>query len=252
MRPTLATGAAAPDLEPGEVHVRWAALDVPPDAFLAARSLLSPEELKRASGLLSPRVRRRWIVARATLRRVLAGYVGTPAERLAFRRDRRGRPALRETPRLRTGPRLVFSLAHSRDLVLIAVGRVPRLGVDVELVRPLPALGPLARRALTPAEREAIAALPAPDRPRALLVRWVRKEAYLKALGVGLRADPSRLDGGIDGRIGGGYVLRGRRREGGWLLRELEPEPGYVAALAIRDPGVRVRARRWEGWETAG
>lgn len=238
----------AESLGDGEVHLWWAFLDLAADGSGSPAACLSADERARAAGIASERPRRRWVASRATLRRTLAPYVGLPPERLAFARDRRGRPFLRDRPGPPCVRELRFSLAHSADLALVAVGRRVRPGVDVELVRPLVAPGPLVRRVLAPAERAAIEAAPAADRPREILLRWVAKEARLKALGAGLgvagsafralerggstAADPDPV------RAAARYPTPPGRA---WLLRTFEPEPGYVAALAADDRRARVR-----------
>lgn len=212
----------AESLGEADVHLWWAFLDLATDGSGGPPACLSADERARAAGIASERRRRRWSAARAALRRTLAPYVGLLPERLAFGRDRRGRPFLRDRPGVPSVGGLCFSLAHSADLALIAVGREVRLGVDVELVRPLVASGPLVRRVFTPAERAAVEAAPAADRPREILLRWVAKEARLKALGAARCPIPP-----------------GRP----WWLRTFEPEPGYVAALAADDRGARVHLR---------
>jgi 4'-phosphopantetheinyl transferase len=76
-------------------------------------------------------------------------------------------------------PDIGASLAHSRGLVAAAAATVP-VGIDIEAFPPADGLvvGDLSA-ALTGAEIRAIDA--APDRPRATLLAWVRKEACLKA-----------------------------------------------------------------------
>lgn len=234
-----------PDADPsgGRVQLWHVFLDDPSGGVAGAWEVLADGERRRAAGIASPRVRRRWIVGRAAVRRLLAPYAGVAPERLAMRRDRLGRPFLggRE---LGAGPAPIrFGVSHSGDLLLLAVGEGPDLGVDVEIVRPLPAAEALAKRLLSPAERRALEALPPADRPRALLGAWVRAEAYLKALGVGW---------GVVSAGDGSGASRGWRRlpetdppaRGGWSVWEVEPAPGYVAAVAAR-PGGRLVRRAW-------
>lgn len=81
-------------------------------------------------------------------------------------------------------PDLGLSLAHAGGLALVAVVQRARVGVDLE---PLDTdVEHLADVALGPHDA------PAPT-SAALLRTWTRKEAVLKAVGVGLAADPSRL-----------------------------------------------------------
>jgi 4'-phosphopantetheinyl transferase len=92
-----------------------------------------------------------------------------------------------------------ISSSSREDVFLFGLARGARIGVDVESVHPLepPAI------ALHPAERQRLAGLPDMLRVDAFYGLWTVKEAYLKALGVGLRREPSDIrviaqDGGLE------------------------------------------------------
>lgn len=76
-------------------------------------------------------------------------------------------------------PDVAASLAHSRGVVAAAAGTAP-VGIDVEALPPAPGLSAADLSAvLTAAEIQAVES--AADPQRELLLRWVRKEACLKA-----------------------------------------------------------------------
>ncbi len=93
--------------------------------------------------------------------------------------------------------RTQFSLSHSQGLALIAIGGRGPLGADVELLRPVPDAAVLAAEYFTHREQEALAALPAHERDRAFLTCWSRKEACLKAIGVGLLVSSQTFEVGL-------------------------------------------------------
>lgn len=90
-------------------------------------------------------------------------------------------------PYLRGHPELEVSLGHTRGLLVAAVSARGRVGVDVEPAGRGVYGTPLVAEMTTPYERSALAALPEEERNAALVRLWTRKEAYTKALGVGLR-----------------------------------------------------------------
>jgi 4'-phosphopantetheinyl transferase len=63
--------------------------------------------------------------------------------------------------------------------------------VDIEPASRQSVLPELADRVCTPAELATIASMPVPQRGLALLALWVRKEAFLKAAGIGLAREMS-------------------------------------------------------------
>jgi 4'-phosphopantetheinyl transferase len=115
-------------------------------------------------------------------------------------------------------------------LVAIACGR--EIGVDVELLRPGTDSWALSSHALTQSERARLEALPGDRRSGAFLSMWTRKEALLKAVGVGLAVDPRLIE--LDGqKVVAAPPELGRA--GDWTLVDL-PVPGHAAALALKGP----------------
>ncbi len=146
----------------------------------ATEDSLSPEERQRAERLRLPLVRRRFVAARVALRRVLSSYTGLEPGALRFDYGPTGKPSLAgfDWPQ--------FNLSHCDDLALLAVSALP-VGVDVERVRPLDALPQMMQIACSPAERQALRALPESRRLRAFFYTWTRKEALMKAHGAGFK-----------------------------------------------------------------
>ncbi|MET0323302.1 MAG: 4'-phosphopantetheinyl transferase superfamily protein [Duganella sp.] len=89
-------------------------------------------------------------------------------------------------PRLR-GPALPeFNLSHAGQWVVCAVAPSP-VGIDIEQVRAID-LG-IARRFFQCGEYAALLARPEPERCDYFFRLWTAKEAYVKALGLGLQRD---------------------------------------------------------------
>src|SRR3546814_6922343 len=104
-----------------------------------------------------------------------------------FRSDGNGCPQV-------PGTGLNTSLSHSGTAVAIALTGAGAIGVDIEPASRARGLLDLASRICHPIELTALSAMPEPAREAALLRLWVRKEALLKALGVGLRWEMSGFE----------------------------------------------------------
>ena len=101
-----------------------------------------------------------------------------------------GRPIVVEP---RAALRWHVSLSHASRYVMTAVTDVGPVGVDVEQVAATRFDG-FDDVALGPAEQADVERLPLAEQAWARAVYWARKEAVLKAIGLGLSVDPRTLE----------------------------------------------------------
>lgn len=204
----------------GEVHVWYVNLKTPTDLT----DLLSDDERQRAARYLHPRPRQQFIAARGSLRRLLARYTGDDPRAIAFTTTGNGKPCM-------VSGALLFNVSHSGEGALIALSREIEVGVDLEWLRPRESFMDMARRYFTLQEAEAIGDL------RSFYAVWTRKEAFLKALGLGLAGGLERFAVSHDepARVLhiDGDTEAGRR----WTLVSLEPDQGAVGAVAFQGVG---------------
>lgn len=207
---------------PPAIAVWTVALDGEPhDAELDA---LSADERSRAAAIVVPAVRRRFVRARATLRRILAGETGRAPHALAIDYGAHGKPRLPDHPGLH------FNLSHSGGLAVIATSTIGEVGIDLEALRPRPGLLPVARRFFAAHEADAVEACDGEARSRAFLRLWTRKEAVLKASGRGIGVDTRPIAVGIDACAPRVMVDFDPRP---LLLRDVELAPGCLAAACV-------------------
>lgn len=125
-----------------------------------------------------------------------------------------------------------FSLARSGDCCLIAATRIGPVGVDVEQVTPLPDLDEIAVHHFATQEVNEILALAGASRLRAFFQCWTRKEAYLKATGLGLTAGLDGFTVGVGDRP---VILRAPDNDQDrWTVTTLNPGANLIGALALR------------------
>jgi 4'-phosphopantetheinyl transferase len=141
-------------------------------------------------------------VARAAARVVLAEQLETDPIEVAISREcaHCGHPA-HGRPTVAGNDRVSFSVSHSGSYAVIALAADgARVGVDVEEIRPRSRIDGLAARVLNDEEHAAWSTVgDEREQLRAFLAVWTAKEAYLKALGIGittrLRDVPSAVEG---------------------------------------------------------
>lgn len=166
------------------------------------------------------------------VRRLLAIYLGQPADALQIERDELGKPRL-------VGARLQFNLSHTAASLLLGVSREIPLGVDLEAGgRRTRAVPELARRWFAAAEADALTALPEAEQQLAFLRLWTGKEAVLKCSGSGISSGLDR----VEFELAADGSLRGLRDRGSWQMWTLAPDAAHIGALAYRGAPARVRA----------
>lgn len=173
------------------VHVWRASLAQPASNVAALYELLDAEERSRAARFINDRDRRRFVVARGTLRMLLGDYTGTAPERVSLCVLEGGKPSLAGD----TG--LHFNVSHCGELALFAFADC-EVGIDVERVAPHREMAGVATHFFSSDEAAAFRGLSGETQARFFCRTWVRKEAYLKATGDGFAIPPSSLT--VDGR----------------------------------------------------
>ena len=166
-----------------------------PDAVL--RPLTVASEHERARRYQFEADRHRHLAGRALARLVLSRPLDRDPRALTFVDGPHGKPQLEPPPD--AGPPLHHNVAHTGDMVVVAVSRAAPVGIDVESrAREMDAEA-LATRVCTEAERTWWHERPAPHRHDAFLHLWTCKEAFLKATGEGLHRAPDTIECRFDG-----------------------------------------------------
>ncbi|WLQ38517.1 4'-phosphopantetheinyl transferase superfamily protein (plasmid) [Streptomyces castrisilvae] len=168
------------------VHTTW--------GVWAPAALLDPE-LRRMLGRDWPRYRQfpgtgqrlGFAASRYVMKYTVAAALEVPVQAIDFTFRPGGRPGVRGWDELS------LSLAHTDELLVVAVSGTGAIGVDIERAdRSIP-FDLMGEEMCTPREARRLAVMPA-ERQRAELLRlWTLKEAYTKALGYGLRHSFSRV-----------------------------------------------------------
>lgn len=193
--------------------------------------LLDPVECARARRFRHEKDRRRFIVARGMLRVLLGEYTGASPECVTIANGAGGKPAL-----LRRGSpaQLHFNLSHCGDLALFAFAD-REIGIDIERVVPIEDMERVAAHFFTRDEAEAIWRLDGAAQSMMFYRTWVRKEAYLKATGAGLSADPAKLS--VADLPAGCVVLENadgsRHEDDRYSIHDLCDIDEHLAAVAV-------------------
>lgn len=205
-------------------------------------STLSAEEERRAQSFPLDTLRKRFVVAHGALRAILAAYLGrTPAD-LRFTLDPGGKPRIR---REAGEIDLRFSLSHSGELALVAVANGREVGVDIERVDATTKVLRLAQRYFAREEDEALRALPTAARVEGFFRCWTLKEAYLKALGGGLRLRLNSFAVSLGNHESARLLWSAHDDARNWTLQTLAPAEQYAAAVVTEGEVEEQVIRDW-------
>ena len=210
-----------------QVDIWRVGLQQDPRHVESACSLLSPEEIGSVERVVEPHRTRR-LLARASLRAVLSRYVGVPPAHVGFTYGPHGKPLLAG----RQSSAVQFNLSTSGDVCLIAVSRTGPVGIDVEMVAPLPDAGQIVRRFFADGEAAALGLGDADD-VRRFLRYWTAKEAYAKGVGAGLSLPLAEIVVPREFEHEERVTLLGTHGER-WSLIRADPGSETVATLAAK------------------
>lgn len=216
------------NLERQHVDIWRLSLNLLVDSVKLIESTLSADEAERAARFRFEVDKNRFIVAHGALRKILGRYLNCDPAELTFSINQYGKPAL-------VNSALEFNLSHSGDFVLIAVTQGRKIGVDVERIRQGISSHVIAQQYFSKAEVAELQALPIEQRESAFFKCWTRKEAYIKAQGLGLALPLESFDVSLTPNQPA--ILRATRPDSQesarWALRSLDVDPNYAGAVAV-------------------
>lgn len=227
-----------------ECEVWWAK---PVAADKARLALLDPLERGRFDTYRREADQQRFLTGRVLAKSVVAAMFGEDPGAITFDATcadcgkPHGRPTL-------PGSTLELSLTHSGDRIGLALATGVPIGLDVEVTKDR-STDNLISYALTDAERAVLEPLPAEERHQQFFVYWARKEALMKATGLGLKVPLRAMSLSSPGEppalVSSEHpALRPDQAR----IADLDAGPGYRAALAVltAEP-IEVTERWWQG-----
>lgn len=227
-----------PRLAPHEIHVWLVSITENKDQLASLWDFLTPAEKEKAHQFKFAKLKQRFIVSQGTLRFLLGKYLKTKPEKIIFERNKYGKPYVKNL-----STTIKFNLSHAHNLVLFAFTLKHEIGIDIELARRNFPIDEISKRFFHADENQALLALPAKQRVAAFFNCWVRKEALIKAIGLGLfyALDKFNIDfSAHQSRV----QIENPAKKSSWVVKKLSVPPGYLAALATENQNAKVKLFR--------
>src|SRR5579863_1132193 len=166
----------------GNIHVWRAGLDLDIEQKAELQATLASGEIERANAFVFESDRSRFAAARGTLRFLLSKYLGCAASEIQILANEFGKPFVDGD--------ISFNLSHSDGLAVYAFARNLGVGIDLERIRSDIEYVEIAERHFAENEVKEVRAAPEERKIEVFFRSWTRKEAFAKATGRGLAADP--------------------------------------------------------------
>ena len=236
-----------PQLDEAQVHLWRASLDLPLILIEQLASILTEDEIAKADKFHFPHHRRKFIAARGILRQLLGQYLQISPKNIKFQYGDRGKPYL---TRATSGNSLEFNISHSQDYALYGFTHSHAIGVDIEHLRTMEDAAKIAQRFFSPQEFELVNCLSGEQQQRVFFKLWTAKEAYLKAVGIGLAGSLASIDISFDqAEIPCLKSIQGNAAETApWSMYPCMPALGYVGAIAIKSKIAPQQIKYWN-WQ---
>jgi 4'-phosphopantetheinyl transferase len=215
-----------------EVHLWVWALQPAAHDLSAHLEILDRPEQQRMQRFHFAADSERYAVAHVNLRRILGAYLNLAPKKICFRNNEFGKPELAGETSLK------FSLSHSKSIAVLAVDHAQPVGVDVEDVRPIEA--EVANGHFSTTELSDLRALQGDAWLTGFYRCWTRKEAILKAEGVGLSRALDSFDVSLLPDKKAELIATRQRFSYPWTLHDVSPSADTIGALATAQPNARL------------
>lgn len=225
------------DLSTNQIHLWFADhADFEVDELQAScDEWLTKAELVRCNRFQIEKRRKEYLLGKMLVRTVLSEYGTLSPGQWQFTENQYGRPSV---PAGLVTPDIHFNLSHSGERLVLAVSRMPEIGVDIEASSRMRRVERIADRYFSEAEIDALLQLDKEGQLMRFHELWTLKESYIKARGMGLALPLQKFGFEIvrEGAIAF-YAARELDAEPGrWRFWQLEPGGDYKLALALK-PG---------------
>ena len=207
--------------------------------------LLSDDEKQRAARYRFDKHRHRFICGRGSIREILADRAKCEPHSIRFELNEFGKPNIREPDFCR---HFQFNASSSGTLGAIALSTSHSLGFDIEQVKPETGQDHelIVKNEFTTAEYEWYKKHSAAERDKAFYTLWTCKEAYLKALGVGLSGGLNSFSIDVhENSASVKYTNLENSQVSSLYLYPLDSEENIAACLAVAAENCHIDIYHW-------
>jgi 4'-phosphopantetheinyl transferase len=216
-----------------ELHIWRFELSLKCTPYEKLISILSMEEIQRAKNFYFEKHYFQYLATHIIKRLILAEYLDVSPKLLEFEKGRWGKPALLKT---RNSKNIQFNISHSHNLILIAVTVEDLVGIDVEYHAEKIPIKSLNEAILSTSEKKFFLKLKDQEKSTAFFRCWTRKEAYLKAIGIGMSINLANISVDINEFPAEDWIKINKNEIVQWKLFPFDAANLYTSAAVAKFP----------------
>lgn len=219
------------DLE--TINVSFFRLDQTPKEIASLEALLSSEEVQRAKRFKFSKDHDRFIARHGILRILLSSFTGFEISNLEIKKEENGKPFLSGQ---NTQNAIHFNISASDYIAAYCFSKIKGIGIDIEKIRDIPDMMDIVASNYTEREAFKIAHCEEGKRLDMFYKIWTRKEAVLKAQGVGLLVPLNSVDVSLslDQEKTTKIKISNDNKSAPIWVKQINCESGYRAAIAAK------------------
>ncbi|WP_317897861.1 4'-phosphopantetheinyl transferase family protein [Aurantibacillus circumpalustris] len=211
-------------IKEGDLHLWRYTLDEAEYYKEKSQPLLSKDEQQRCSRFVNEAEKIRYTCNHRFVRQVLAKYINQPASEINFNLSDKGKPFLENSD-------ILFNYSYRTTFGLLGISKRREIGIDIEKMKLLHDLKTFADFSFSEKEKEIIFKSSDETFQDTLFTFWTFKEAMIKAIGVGLNADLTKIDlsdyyNTEVNKLGFNNTV--------YTMKQINAGPGYKAAFALK------------------
>lgn len=210
------------ELHTGEVHIwkiQWRELETFWEQY---KPFLEKEECQKAEHYRFYEDQMRYLAGKIAVKRLLKEYSGV--EKIVLSKGKYGKLYWKAPPGQRE---ITFNLSHSGEWVLAIFACQQAVGIDVQKIGGIPEYMEIAEKFFAAEEAAEIRKVGNSER---FYQYWAAKEAYLKALGIGLNRGMCFFS------VRGNRIIENGKVKSGWKLYPIQIKD-YAAYAAVQEKG---------------
>lgn len=219
-----------------ETNVFFVKLQELDSHFLALLSYLSYEEKIRMSKLLHKSLKKRYAISHGFLRLLLGKYLSLFPSNVEYNYNEFKKPFCRQDPNL------YFNMSHSNNYIFYVFSYNCKSGIDIECIKNISKIESLFSLIASPQEALVFEKQNEIDKTYFFYKTWTIKEAFLKALGIGLTHPLSDIETTIIPKKRF-KVIRfdgNKKTLDGWTFMPIKFIPSYLGAVAVEKKNEKI------------